>query len=132
MTSRVSLSALALVATTVFGSSVASALTAVAPAPGLVCMSLDSKAQQAAQQSDLPPVLEAPSSSASRIGYPSEFVFVKWPLVQENGYTEMEMFNGRIGWIATEHLTTWHPMNGGNAKCIPSIMSDGDLGTSIH
>jgi hypothetical protein len=126
------LAAFTFVVTITLGPSIASALTAVQPAPGLACMSLDSQALQTMQQSDLPPVLAAPNPSAARLGYPSAIVFVKWPLVQQSGYTEMERLNGQTGWIATDHLTTWHPLNGGNAKCVPSIMSNGQLGTSIH
>jgi hypothetical protein len=132
MNLRFNLAAFALLVTITFGPAIASALTAVQPAPGLACMSLDSQALETMQQSDLPPVLSAPSSSAPRLGYPSAIVFVKWPLIQENGYTEMERLNGQIGWIATAQLKTWHPLNGGNAKCVPSIMSNGKLGTSIH
>lgn len=132
MNLRVNFTAITVLVTITFGPVMASALTAVQPAPGLACMSLDSQALEATQQSDLPPVLSAPDSSAPRIGYPSAIVFVKWPLVQENGYTEMERLNGQIGWIATAQLKTWHPLNGGNAKCVPSVMSNGQLGTSIH
>ena len=129
---RFDLTAIAVVGAITLRTTVASGLTAVGPAPGLACMSLDSQALQTIQQSDLPPVLAGPSASAPRIGYPTEFVLVKWPLVQEDGYTEMEMFNGQTGWIATAHLRTWQPLNGGTAKCVPSIMSNGELGTSIH
>ena len=70
-----------------------------------------------------PPVLAAPETSAPRIGYPSSIVFVRWSLVEENGYVEMVRLNGQSGWIQASHLQPWHPMNGGNAKCVPSIMS---------
>lgn len=132
MKSHFSLWAFILGVTISLAPSIGSALTAVQPAPGLACMSLDSQALQTMQQSDLPPVLAAPNPSAVRLGYPSEIVFVKWPLIQQNGYTEMERLNGQTGWIDTAHLTIWHPLNGGTAKCIPSIMSNGQLGTSIH
>ena len=132
MNLRFRLTVFAILAMITFGPTSASALTAVGPAPGLACMSLDSQALQTTQQSELPPVLAGPNASAPRIGYPTEFIFVKWPLVQEDGYTEMEMFNGQTGWIATAHLRTWQPLNGGTAKCVPSIMSNGELGTSIH
>jgi hypothetical protein len=132
MKKRFDLAAYAVIAMIAGSSSIANALTAVGPAPGLVCMSLDSHSLQALQQSELPPVLAAPSSSAAKLGYPSSIVFAEWPLVQVDGYTEMVRINGQTGWIATAHLQTWHPMNGGTAKCVPSIMSNGRLGTSIH
>jgi hypothetical protein len=112
--------------------SAASALTAVRAAPGLVCMSLDSQALGATNQSELPPVLAAPSPSASRIGYPTSIVFVKWPLQKQGGYVAMVRLNGQSGWIAANRLQPWRPPNGGTAKCVPSIMSNGRLGTTIH
>ena len=112
--------------------SFADGISAVRPAPGLACMSLDSQAMQATQQSELPPVLAAPSPTATRLGYPTEIVFVTWPLVERNGYVEMERMNGQVGWIASNRLQPWRPLNGGNAKCVPSVMSNGRLGTSIH
>ncbi len=128
---RFTIAAFVVLASVAIEPKLASALTAVQPAPGLACMSLDSQALQTMQQSDLPRVLAAPYSSARQIGYPTAIIFVKRPLVQENGYTEMERLNGQTGWIATAHLRTWHPLNGGTAKCVPSIMSNGELGTSI-
>jgi hypothetical protein len=125
-------SILAIVMTLAPTSSFANGLTAVKPAPGLACMSLDSQAMQATQQSDLPAVLAAPSPTATHLGYPTEIVFVTWPLVERNGYVQMERINGQVGWIAANRLQPWHPLNGGNAKCVPSIMSNGRLGTSIH
>ena len=90
----------------------AQGLTPVKPATGLACMSLDSQSLAATEQRNLPPVLAAQETSAPGIGYPLSIVFVKWPLVEENGYVEMIRLNGQIGWIQASHLQPWHPMNG--------------------
>jgi len=112
--------------------SFAQGLHAVRAVPGLACMLLDNKSLEATQQSALPPVFAEPSRGATRIGYPSSVVFVRWPLVEKNGFVAMVRLNGQPGWIAGDHLQPWHPMNGGNAKCTPSLMSNGRLGTSIR
>ena len=58
----------------------AQCLEAVRPIPGYVCMSLIPEDQLVTVQSELPPVLAAPSPTAALVGYPSAIVFVKWPL----------------------------------------------------
>jgi len=101
---------LAIIVTITLGPSVANALTAVGPAPGLACMSLDSQALQAMQQSQLPTGIGRPNVSAPRIGYPTEFVLVQIAPRQVNGYTEMENVQrpNRLD-FPRNHLTTWHP-----------------------
>ncbi len=110
----------------------AQCLEAVRPIPGYVCMSLIPEDQLVTVQSELPPVLAAPSPTAALVGYPSAIVFVKWPLHEAAGYVEMLRLNGQRGWIAASHLRPWRPLNNTNAKCVPSFMSDGGLGTSIR
>ena len=130
MLSRLTLFALALCCSPVAG--FGQGLTAVRPVPGLKCMSLDAASRAATRQADLPPVLASPDPGASRIGYPTSIVFVKTPVHNKNGFVEIVRLNGESGWIAADHLETWHPLNGGSATCTPSVMSNGRLGTSIH
>jgi hypothetical protein len=110
----------------------AQGIKAVRAIPGYRCMLLSPEDEQAPVQSELPPVLAAPSAMAPRIGYPSGIVFVKWPLHEVGGYTEMLRPNGETGWIATGHLRVWYPMNNTNATCTPSLMSNGRLGTDVR
>ncbi len=110
----------------------AAPLTVVRPEPGLKCMLLDNQDLAATVQSQLPPVRSAPSPNARAIGYPAEIVFVKWPLQERNGYYEMVFFDGDAGWIAANRLQPWHAMNGRPGKCIPSLMSNGRLGSDIQ
>ena len=107
-------------------------LQAVRPVPGLVCMSLDNASLEATRQEQLPPVLSSPDPTAQTIGYPTSIVFVRWPEIEKNGYVQIVRLNGQEGWISASHLQPWHPKNGGNATCTPSLMSNGRLGTSIH
>ena len=106
-------------------------LKAVRPMPGLACMLLDDHDLAVMNQSQLPPIRSAPSASAQKIGYPTEIVFVKWPLQEQAGYAAMVRLNGQSGWIEADKLQPWHAMNGRPGTCTPSVMSDGGLGTNI-
>jgi hypothetical protein len=110
----------------------AAGLTVLRPEPGLKCMLLDDQALQATVQTQLPPLRSAPSASAAIVGYPAEIVFVRWPLQQQAGYVVAVKFNSQPGWIEADKLQPWHAMNGRPGKCIPSLMSNGLLGTHIE
>jgi hypothetical protein len=103
-------------------------LKAVRPIPGYICMLLTPEDELATVQSQLPPVLAAPSPTAQIVGYPTGTVFVKWPSHNIGGYAEMLRLNWQVGWIDASHLRPWHPMNNQNGKCVPSVMSDGNPG----
>ncbi len=108
------------------------AATVVRAEPGLACMLLDNQDLQATVQSQLPPIRSAPSANAPMIGYPSEIVLVRSPLQEQAGYVALVRMNGQPGWIAADKLQPWHAMNGRPGKCIPSLMSNGRVGTHIE
>lgn len=110
----------------------AAGVTALHPEPGLKCMLLDAHDLQATVQSQLPPIRSAPSSYAPMIGYPSEIVLVRDPLQEQAGYVAVVRINGQTGWIAADKLQPWHAMNGRPGKCIPTLLSNGRLGTHIE
>jgi hypothetical protein len=110
----------------------AAPLTVVRPVTGLKCMLLDNQALQATVQSQMPPLRSAPSANASIVGYTGEIVFVRWPLQEKAGYVVAVKFNSQSGWIEADRLQPWHAMNGRPGKCIPSLMSNGRLGTHIE
>ena len=110
----------------------AAGVTALHPEPGLKCMLLDAHDLQATVQSQLPPIRSAPSSNAPMIGYPSEIVLVRDPLQEQAGYVAVVRINGQPGWIAADKLQPWHAMNGRPGKCIPTLLSNGRLGTHIE
>ena len=107
-------------------------LSVVRSVPGLKCMLLDDAALAATQQRALPPVLSSPDPSAKQLGYTGSIVFVKAPAEEQNGYFRVVRLNGQPGWIDATRLQPWHPMNGGSAKCYPSLMSNGLLGADVH
>jgi hypothetical protein len=94
-------------------------------------MLLDDHDLAATVQSELPPIRSAPSASAPTIGYPAEIVFVRWPLEEKAGYVAVVKLNAQRGWIEADRLQPWHAMNGRPGKCIPSLMSNGLLGSDI-
>lgn len=110
----------------------AAGVAALHPEPGLKCMLLDAHDLQATVQSQLPPIRSAPSSNAPMIGYPSEIVLVRDPLQEQAGYVAVVRINGQPGWIAADKLQPWHAMNGRPGKCIPTLLSNGRLGTHIE
>jgi hypothetical protein len=113
-------------------SSKAAPLTVVRAEPGLSCMLLDNQDLAATVQSQLPPIRSAPSPSAPMIGYPSEIVLVRDPLQEQAGYVAVVRMNGQAGWIEADKLQTWHSMNGRPGKCVPSLLSNGRVGTHIE
>jgi hypothetical protein len=66
------------------------------------------------------------------VGYPGEIVLVRNPVQQQAGYVAVVRMNGQPGWIAGDKLQPWHAMNGRPGKCIPSLMSNGRIGTHIE
>jgi hypothetical protein len=108
------------------------AATVVRPEPGLACMLLDDHDLAATVQSQLPPIRSAPSASAPAIGYPAEIVFVREPVQEKAGYVAVVKLNAQPGWIEASKLQPWHAMNGRPGRCIPSLMSNGLLGSDIQ
>jgi hypothetical protein len=108
------------------------AATVVRAEPGLACMLLDEQDLAVTVQSQLPPIRSAPSASAPMVGYPGEIVLVRNPVQQQAGYVAVVRMNGQPGWIAGDKLQPWHAMNGRPGKCIPSLMSNGRIGTHIE
>jgi hypothetical protein len=110
----------------------AAPLSVVRAEPGLACMLLDDQDLAATVQSQLPPIRSAPSPNAPAIGYPAEIVFVRVPVQEVSGYVAVVKLNAQPGWIEADQLQPWHAMNGRPGKCIPSLMSNGLLGSDIQ
>jgi hypothetical protein len=104
----------------------------VRPVPGYICTLLSPEDLQIADPSELPPVLAGPSPTAERLGIPTMITIVKWPRHQVGGYIEMLRANGQTGWIEASHLRPWHSMDNTDGKCVPSLLSNGRVGTHIR
>ena len=103
-------------------------LTASRPIPGYSCMRLNLSHDQITNRQLNVPVFEKPSSSSSRVGQASATVIVRSPLNIQNGFAEMMFLDGRQAWIAKDMLMPYATAAAPNARCTPSIMSDGKPG----
>ena len=100
----------------------------VGPATGLMCMSLKVTDAQAMDPAFVVPFYSEPSSASPSVGQATATVFVRSPVVQQNGYLQAMLFNGRVGWIAANAVKPWTNPGGNGQRCVPSRMSDGSLG----
>jgi hypothetical protein len=107
------------------------ALTAVRPLEGYVCMNLKWEGTEAEMwdESKMPSVYAEPSASSKRIGSVGAMAIVASPLHVVNGYAEILHLNGKKGWVEAGLLVPYKVPGRPNATCIPSIMSDGRIGT---
>jgi hypothetical protein len=104
---------------------------AVAPMPpGYACMRLNLPPGTLYEHRDMQvPVLAAPSPGAKVIGPASEVVVVSSPQQPENGFLRVVITRQSTGWIDARYLRPWNNPYAPKARCIPSIMSDGSIGT---
>ena len=106
----------------------------VRPEPGLVCMNvsvpaLSQRGIKGVQAWDgLPHIKTAPTRDAEPIAMASAVIFAVSPLHVENGYVEVRTYRNTEGWLPKALLTPYHSQLDPNAKCIPSLRSDGSLG----
>ena len=110
------------------GSASAQGLTAVRPIPGYICMRIKLTHEQAMDRSFEIPVYSQPSKSSSTIGIASAIVIVKSPLQVKDGLAEILFPDGRNGWLARDLLIPYATADFPNARCTPSIMSNGRPG----
>jgi hypothetical protein len=102
----------------------------IGPATGLMCMSLKVTDAQARDPTFVVPFYSEPSSGSPSVGRATATVFVRSPVVQQNGYLQAMLFNGKEGWIAANAVKPWTNPGGNGQRCVPSRMSDGSLGIS--
>ena len=102
--------------------------TAVAPIPGLACMSLKVSDAQAMDPNFVVPLHQEPSEASPAMGRASAIVLVRKPEVQQNGFVAAVLFNGRPGWIRADDVKPWVNPGGNGQRCVPSRMSDGSIG----
>jgi len=124
---------LLLVATFLFpGVAVAGVRRAVAPMPGLDCMSLNMTQAQAVDSSFVVRIRAEPSATSPAVGQAAAIVLIRSPRVEKNGFLEAVLFNGRIGWIAASKVRPWRSPSGNGQRCVPSRMSDGSIGFAFR
>jgi hypothetical protein len=104
---------------------------AVAPLPpGYACMRLNLPPGVLYEHRNMGvPVLAAPSASAQVIGQASEVVVVPSPPQPQNGFLRVVITQTSSGWTDARYLRPWSNPYAPKARCVPSIMSDGSIGT---
>lgn len=106
----------------------AQGLTAVRPIDGYECRRLQLTREQVVNPDKYIPVYRGPSTETGEIGAAMAIVMVRMPANRVNGLVEILFPDGRPGWIRADivrpYATSEHP----NARCTPSIMSNGRPG----
>jgi hypothetical protein len=103
----------------------AGSLTAVRPLEGYGCARLNATDAQMMNPKGTGIVIrEAPNASAPVGTNAPGVLFVRIPAHVVGGFAEVLQLTGKPGWIETRYLKPFDP----NARCTPSLMSDGRPG----
>lgn len=106
----------------------AQGLTAVRPLPGYVCMDLNLSAAQIRDDTVQVPVRAVPSAAAPQVGIAGATVIAISPIRVVNGFAEILFPNSDHVWIAANMIRPYRSASNPNAKCTPSLMSNGKPG----
>lgn len=103
----------------------AKSLTAIRPLDGYGCARLNATDAQMLNPKGTGIVIrEAPNASAPVGTTAPGVLFVRTPSHVVDGFAEVLQLTGKPGWIETRYLKPFDP----NARCTPSLMSDGKPG----
>jgi len=91
-------------------------------------MSLNLTEDEMQQESSLPIIRREPSPSAAPIGRASAQVIVADPIQRNNGYVAVLTLDGKPGWVEANKVKPYRSVSNPNARCIPSMMSNGQPG----
>lgn len=125
---RITVSLLFAAALLLTGVSVAGVRKAVAPLPGLACMSVNMTQAQAMDPSFVVPIRAEPTATSPAVGQAAAIVLRRSPKVERNGFLAAVLFNGRPGWIAASQVRPWKNPGANGQQCVPTRMSDGSIG----
>ena len=117
-----------LLVASISGTAHSEGLHAVHPLPGYTCMQLALTPSQLTDPKIGVPVRETPSRSATIAGYAATTVIVQYPLQPQEGFLKVLRPNGEPGWIEAGYLRPWNNPYAPNARCVPSMMSNGKPG----
>lgn len=117
-----------IMAVSVSGIAHAEQLHAVRPLPGYVCMQLALTPAQLTDPKVGVPVREAPSRSGAIAGYAATTVIVQNPPQPQDGFVKVLRPSGEPGWIEASYLRPWRNPYAPDARCVPSMMSNGKPG----
>lgn len=106
-------------------------VTATKPLDGYACALLNaSEAELRDPQWPGVPILTAPSAAAPRGTTASAIVIVRNPAHVVDGYAEVLQRDGKTGWIEAGKLAPYKSKSDPNARCTPTLLSNGRIGTT--
>lgn len=110
------------------------ALEAVRPLEGYKCFRVYVPEEKRFDPLASPPVFAAPTEASRQIGREGSISLVKWPINEVEGFVEIIWGErGVKAWIHKDVLRPWRDKftpPGPGHDCVPSVMSDGGIGTS--
>ena len=109
-------------------SSWAQGVRAVTPLQGYSCMSLNLTEEEMMHESSSPVIRQQPSPSAAPIGRAASKVIAVDPVRAQNGYIAVLTLDGKSGWVEANKVKPYRSVSNPNARCVPSMMSNGQPG----
>lgn len=116
----------------VLGATAAHAQTPVRHVPGYRCMMLNITEQQSMAPNFRVTLRSAPSPTAAEAGWAPAVVIVREPLTPQNGFLQVLRPDGTAAWIPSNMVKPYRPAAAPEAKCFPTILSNGRVGTTSH
>ena len=105
---------------------------AVSPLPGYVCMSLNVAPGQMLDPAQGVPLRVSPAASAAVAGRAASVLVVQASAPSRNGFLEVMRPNRQTAWIEAAYTRPWSNPYAPSAHCVPSLMSNGSIGTASH
>ena len=103
---------------------------AVRPLDGYVCMNLNlPDAQMRDPSGQRIPILTAPRPDSPVGTLATPIVIAKAPEHVVGGYAEVLQLTGKPGWIKADLILPYHSASNPYARCTPSLLSNGRIGT---
>ena len=102
------------------------------PVPGYKSVSLNISETDLMNPDVKVPIYSKPSSDSAPVGQAASIVFATSPEVRVGGFVKVLRLDGGDGWIDARDVVPWHAPDGHPARCTPSVMSDGHLGTAMQ
>lgn len=117
-------------AATILSCTLANAQQTTRHIDGYRCMMLNITERQSMDPQFKVVLRAAPSPTAPEAGWAAAIVVIKEPVVPQNGFLQMLKPNGQPAWIPAAMVMAYRPLSDPNAKCFPSVLANGRIGTS--
>jgi len=99
---------------------------------GFQCYTLDRERLHISEEDyfhgrGLPPVFASPEPGARKVGVEAGIVYVAWPLIKKNGYTEILRANSELAWIQSDAVRPLRRADGSVGGCTLSKGNGGRI-----